>query len=1124
MVLYKRKPIVLPDPKPLPLNIDVDVWHIDETGEWFLSYDEYLQRIDFYTRHFFTCEITGTSCLTFFQALDSEESQFRYVEEKFPLKLREPVARFLHFNEIRRLDALVEKVYANFKNDFFPGETVYLRKSKDTASNTPSQQSTPQPDLESSNGQIDQPQYQRQYIIKEKVQFNATIDPNTQEVIAPARAKYMLVEGDHGSNSKSFIADQSQIYRDRSTFTKHLIKCFFKITLQRASTKMGAPWCVKPEYLQMYGLTMDWPSDLLKYKDDEPLANLILESFEDMNSENKESKLKKDKEKKNANKKKRKELDNIIMVNQTDLVKESTSEPVDLPKKRKIVEEESIPDTTMNSVTPQAQPVNSTMTPTAVITQTSTAPVTSIMDDLKLPYQSPPEIYLRNLSYYNENLECIDIMDSENIIQMKSFGKLLEVYQFLNTFNDKLFLSYFNLDQFITTLKCSDPFELKGEVVYINKKENTEQESDWRRNSKIRDLIKARDNTLGYKIVKDDPASDEILDNINQNGTGLLLELYASLLNLFIDENGDWVVIVMEEWLLKPKLEQADNTELDERLEKCLNYRNVNWAERLTKRQYNNGFWLIILLGIFQDSQHIPKYSKYIAEFFQKVIPDNVSSNQLPKQLWRNYCRNLSLYEKLTSLWILVDLISNFSSDIKTAMEDAMDLSSQIRSERFKITKDLKAELTTLQAIDETNRTDEFNAQKEKIERLQKDKQFLDRKVMENNLQRLKPLGLDRYANKYYWLDQSGVHVEVNEDDHTERHYHTGRILLHGPTLQDALYYLQITEDQYRNWNTIAEKEGGKMATKKVFSVYRTDSGAFNSVSTEGVENELVNSQGKCDPSVELTPIQKKIIDEGPECLLLNDKLWYSIDRFDDFDKIFNWFDNWGRREHDLIRQIRPILDHLKGSYAIREKQLHFASFDDEEVKLFKQLQENELTEQELHIGKEIENGVAGTTDGPGESSEVRLANIEDKLEDIAEEIMKLDDLSSTRKVTNELKDLEEERDKLLKEKEELIISERPGARILARNERKRNKMARENKLSKQSEILTDLLNHRHFMAMEDVMAWKNSMAVKVWGAELRKNALGSKTKPVIDTIEDKLKEIIDHTSRTSTTISAVEE
>lgn len=94
-VLFKRKPVqFLPRP---PIEDDssearkkmailtpllvggipaygglLQVWVIPETNEVFTSYEPYLQRMDFYKQRRFTCEITGHSGLTFFEALDSE--------------------------------------------------------------------------------------------------------------------------------------------------------------------------------------------------------------------------------------------------------------------------------------------------------------------------------------------------------------------------------------------------------------------------------------------------------------------------------------------------------------------------------------------------------------------------------------------------------------------------------------------------------------------------------------------------------------------------------------------------------------------------------------------------------------------------------------------------------------------------------------------------------------------------------------------------------------------------------------------------------------------------------------------------------------------------------------------
>ncbi|EJS43785.1 itc1p [Saccharomyces arboricola H-6] len=1267
MVLYKRKPILLPDPKPLPLDLNLQVWHIEETGEWFPSYEEFLQRFDFYTRHHFTCEITGTSCLTFFQALDSEETQFKYVEDRFPLKLREPVARFLHFNGIRRLDALVEKVYARFKNDFFPGEIVYLRKQKDaSATNANSQQGTPQPDEISENNSSNNPnlpqyQYQKRYIIKEKVQFNATINPETKEIAMPAHTKYMLTEEAVSSN-KSFIVDQGQIYRDRSTFTKHLIKCFFKITLQRASSKMGAPWCVKPEYLAMYGLAMDWPKDMLKYKDDEPSTvarcsdstNVSTPDNEKNKRQNKSSSksvTSNDVPSKKEPKKKRKE---------TELNAAENSLPEEEKKSQNISTENHSKKRKKES-NEEAKTENTEPVPTLANVEPPPVTITSIMDDLALPYQHPPNIF-PNLTYYNEKLECVPVGFAEDFRPFNYFGKLLQAYQFLNTFGPKIYLSHFSLDQFITSLKCTDAYELKGEVVLVNiraqaskgqeykddspllKKETedgTEEEdelsSNWQRNSFIRDMILEKNSSkVEYKIVHDDPATDEMIDNINHNGSALLIEAFTALLRLFINEDGDWNCIVVEDWIIdnkgvltetkfakdeqitqqqnsdsyplqnmknpdnknstlkedtfksKEKFNAEDETTpksdsysdsdsdsdseaVDPQLERCLNYRNVNWIERLTKRQFNNSYWLIILLGILQDSRHLPMYAEFIDSFIEKIIPKDISATQLPKQLWRNFCRNLSFGDKINVLWVLIDLVLHFSPDIKAAVDDSMELCGQLRSERFKVARELKSEAVLLGNIQselqeiqgkltktdkkpsltdnldkqpdvETNnalldpsliekKQELIKEQEKKIKALQSDKNYLDNCLFENDLQRLKPLGLDRYGNRYFWLDHNGVPChEMPADIHeTPKNnnglsYQSGRLLIQGPRASSAKFFLNVTDGQLGDWQKISCLKGTSEATKEVFGIFKTKSGSYNYVEN-GIETELLDCKGYVNPLIELTSIQKKIMDETPSRLLLSPDQWYCIDKFEDLSKIIDWLDNWGRKEHDLLRQTRPVLQRIEASLSLRDHALSLGAFTKGEEKLLKDLENNDLTENELNVDSmgfndninNKNNGVKSKADVLADAEEEKETVIDEKLETIADELMKLDDSSKTRKVLNKILDLEWQRDKLLEQKRTIINSQRPGARILARSEKKRTKISRDNKVNKQIEILTDLINYRHFKAMENVIAWKNTLANTIWGSPLRKNASGNKKSGTIETVDDKLKNIVGQTSRTVT-------
>lgn len=89
---------------------------------------------------------------------------------------------------------------------------------------------------------------------------------------------------------------------------------------------------------------------------------------------------------------------------------------------------------------PNTENVESVPTPANAEPQAVT--ITSIMDDLALPYQHPPNIF-PNLTYYNEKLECISLGSTKLSRPFDSFGKLLQAYQFLNTFGfENLSLSF----------------------------------------------------------------------------------------------------------------------------------------------------------------------------------------------------------------------------------------------------------------------------------------------------------------------------------------------------------------------------------------------------------------------------------------------------------------------------------------------------------------------------------------------------------------------------------------------------------------------------------------------------------------------------------------------------------
>ncbi|KAK7213431.1 hypothetical protein V2G26_020609 [Clonostachys chloroleuca] len=115
MVLFKRKPVQFLPPAEIE-DDNAEVWLIKETGEVFVSYEDYLNRMDFYKQRRFNDQITGQSGMTFFQAQKSELHGGREVEKAFPEALKGPILRKVQFQIVSRLDHLVDTLFEEFNN------------------------------------------------------------------------------------------------------------------------------------------------------------------------------------------------------------------------------------------------------------------------------------------------------------------------------------------------------------------------------------------------------------------------------------------------------------------------------------------------------------------------------------------------------------------------------------------------------------------------------------------------------------------------------------------------------------------------------------------------------------------------------------------------------------------------------------------------------------------------------------------------------------------------------------------------------------------------------------------------------------------------------------------------
>lgn len=214
----------------------VQVWEIPQTGEIFDSYESYLKRRDFYHLKEFTCEITGHSGLTFFDALESETQGSRELDATFPEPLRAPVLRKVQFSTISRLEQLVNWVYEEFKYDFFPGEHVSATlKSGDRVEGILRDKMTV-PDQFRPDGTVGRQGFS-QYIMALDEEY---------------RSKH---------NHHECLLEPHIIFRDRRNFSKQILRSFLKNSLVKESWH-GAPWTVKDKLAQQFHISTEVPAHL----------------------------------------------------------------------------------------------------------------------------------------------------------------------------------------------------------------------------------------------------------------------------------------------------------------------------------------------------------------------------------------------------------------------------------------------------------------------------------------------------------------------------------------------------------------------------------------------------------------------------------------------------------------------------------------------------------------------------------------------------------------------------------------------------------------------------------------------------------------------------------------------
>lgn len=895
MVLYKRKQVTYVKPPPAPYDLSAEVFVIPHTKEWFYDYEAYLARMDYYRTRKFVCEITGNSCLTFFEAQDSESKEIKDVERNFPEALREHILRFLQFNRITRLDQLVDKVYLIFKNEYFPGETIFIKGSLHTGAEEDHGSTV------NEDGTITS--VKQKGVIREKVQYSNPADGLT--------TKYLVARLSDGQQA---IVTKDKISRDRNHFTKWLIKTFIKLTMSR-SHKVGAPWVVKDKYAKKYRIPQIYPEDLEHFKFSTPSGEILYDepnggSLSAPKAEalflEKRAALQKKKAAASKGLKKGSLLRNMTPEEhshpKTPPVGAQRSDP------RSRFPQHHLPDQLQRELLQQQESGNGNQ---SISSLAAAIPPSKkhIVSDLELAFDLqnrkpiPEKLRLpQNAQIWNKKLveeltidtnkdddldieivedgskeeeqarkEQIALFKKQQIARISrpvvtAILEALETWVFLNIYHSVLKIDTFTFDDFIYAMgwnhtqytdigRCdmldeiwcgvlgacvsslpnekSKNRDIPGLLITLPPKESfinppikttpktetkEEEEEEEARGSDSEQEHKA------LKIEEDESA--------NESGS----EIEGSKKKKVskkdkIEENGeDADIEVIED----EELESEDDSDEEEvskfhNAYQVINHRGTLWHERLRKRNFKDGNWQTIMLGILSLVEHVPAYSDTIEQAYRILAPLEAATT--PASVLTEFYKNMDIDLRLKVLNIIAGLLVN-GTRVRTYIDESLDNSTTLRRNRLDNLRDYKISLDTAQkahnaifeillaedkekenlekkskksnglenddaksarrktkldllAPEKTEEEESLAAKNStfkeaweerqealiKLKEYKNSKREIELKLREIDCQRVRLLGKDRLYNRYWWFENNGLpnlHVTATDEDNED--------------------------------------------------------------------------------------------------------------------------------------------------------------------------------------------------------------------------------------------------------------------------------------------------------------------------------------------------------------------
>ncbi|KAJ9639485.1 hypothetical protein H2201_002858 [Coniosporium apollinis] len=914
MVLIKRKPVQYVPPPPI-LDNNAEVWVMPETGEVFLDYESYLDRRDYYKQRKFTCEITGHSGLTFFQARDSETQGSKALQSTFPEALRDPVLRRVQFSPISRIDDLVTTVYEEFKENFSPGEHVIVLME---------------------NGD------RLEGIVRSRTDFGARMLPDGTR--SEQYSKYLVgVDALPGQPNEMYLL-KDQITRDRKVFTKQTLRAFLKANILREPWQ-GAPWLVREDVAKELKIPMDIPPHLqheaviAQKKAKNPEAGGTFFNF--LTSQRATALADLGRPMFGGY---RHQLSQQEINRQTE-----EGQYMFLDGRNPVFATAPVPNSSNNAPyashfhkLPMLHPGPIRGPPPRPPAPPPPPPIKYPIDDLDIQprrngLQRPPLKFLVDDPPPSAIGNGTQTATHSTGILMQSMVSLLEIWNTLNVQAEVFVLDSFTFDDFMDAMRFQSD-ELECELF-------VEMHC-----AVLKQLVSA-DGQIQVSLPDLEEEEEESEEDISALSTPLpevvpRIEKRTTRSSLAKSE---------AEALKQPSPAVSEHKTSHRAAEMLADY---GWVERLAARDFKDGGWQVIMVGLLRQVSLEPHHKDICDKILAQLAPVDKEPTQ---ETARRQYNKLNINDRLAALEIAA-MLATRTKAIREYLEECSAHMTTLRKEKIEWQRKRKPLVQELQELDEQRKmllpdnmpgsplqevseildtsmtgiedsdkddedeppvrvlrrsTDRAHDRKRKrdeeaarkaqekadkaaaatskqstqfkkiLRDIEKKKEAIrecedkildfDNDLREENCQRTKCLGRDRFCNRYYWFERNGMPFAGMPNSSTAHYgYANGRLWVQGP------------DD--------SERSGFIDREEPAWTEYRN---AFG-----------------------MTVPERRLEEEGP-VQLYNANYWGYIDDPDAVDALIGWLDDRGIRERNLRKELQiwraPIVEYMQKMKAHKE-------------------------------------------------------------------------------------------------------------------------------------------------------------------------------------------------------------